>query len=378
VLKAHREVGVVGCVLVLLAFSGVAASGIQLDSPSSAEVCGRCHLAIHEAWKSSAHARATESRLFQDALELAEAEFGAGARKKCLECHAPVAVLSGDLTLRQKVSWEGVTCDYCHSIQSVSTASVNARATVEFSQVKSGPSKDASSTGHGTSFSGVHTSSLACVACHQYRNALGFPVLTTYSEWKNSGSAKEGKQCQSCHMYRVEGNVVEPRIRRVSEAKINLHQMPGSHTLKQLNKTVRAKLSSSRESDQLKVFIDVINRTAGHYVPTGSPMRQLVLELRADSYDGRHFRGERTYRRTVADKRGNALQREHVAFFKAAKVLSDTRLAPGEVRREEFSFPIPAGVSAQVKATFRYFYSPAPYTGTQERVTFLTISRLVR
>ena len=32
----------------------------------------------------------------------------------------------------------------------------------------------------------------------------------------------------SCHMYRV---AVSPRIKRSSLAKINLHQMPGSHSV---------------------------------------------------------------------------------------------------------------------------------------------------
>jgi hypothetical protein len=55
--------------LILLALS---AGATDWEWPASAEVCGRCHRAIHEAWKESAHARAMESRLFQDALELAE------------------------------------------------------------------------------------------------------------------------------------------------------------------------------------------------------------------------------------------------------------------------------------------------------------------
>ncbi|MBK5290278.1 MAG: hypothetical protein JJE04_01105, partial [Acidobacteriia bacterium] len=75
----------------------LAASAAALDPLSSAEVCGRCHRAIFDAWKLSSHAQAMESRLFQDVLEMAESEFGAGARKTCLGCHAPLAVLTGDL-----------------------------------------------------------------------------------------------------------------------------------------------------------------------------------------------------------------------------------------------------------------------------------------
>ena len=357
----------------------VACGAVQpLDTPASAEACGRCHRAIHEAWKLSAHAGAMESRLFQDALELTETEYGADSRKVCLECHSPVAVRIGDFRLLRKVSWEGVTCDYCHSVREVTFEGANPKAKVEFTQVKSGPLQDVTSVGHQTVYSAVHTTAAICAVCHEYRNALGFPVLTTYSEWKNSRFAKEGRVCQSCHMNRVEGEVVDPRIQQVSLAKINLHQMPGSHSIDQLASTVKAQLSSERAGGSLHVFVDVANVAAGHYVPTGSPLRQIVLEVRADVYDGRHFREQRVYRRTVADQQGKEIDREPTAFLRGASVLADTRLAPGEKRRESFSFPIPPGTQVQVSATFWYYYSPLARTEAQKRVTFLALRQLAK
>ena len=189
----------------LLVFFCTTAMAADLKPPSSAELCGDCHRAIYDGWKRSAHATAMESRLFQDALKLAEADFGVQARKNCLACHAPVAVQTGDLELSRKVSWEGVTCDYCHSIQEVTTTGGNPKAKVEFTLVKSGPSKDLSSPAHGTRFSPLHTSSLACITCHEYSNSQGFPVLATYSEWKNSTYGKSEMGCQTCHMYRIAG-----------------------------------------------------------------------------------------------------------------------------------------------------------------------------
>lgn len=360
---------------VLLA--GAALAG-DLDTPSSAELCGRCHRAIHEAWKLSAHARSMESRLFQDALDLAEQNFGVPTRKVCLECHSPVAARIGDFGLQRKVSWEGVTCDYCHSITEVAFNGSNPKAKVEFTMVKSGPLKDASSGGHGTVFSAVHTSSLTCAPCHEYKNSLGFPLLTTFSEWKNSRYGREEKACQSCHMSRVAGEVVDPRIQRSSEAKINLHQMPGGHSADQLASTIKATLNAVREGGHVRVTVDVSNQKAGHYVPTGSPMRRLVMELRVNSYDGKHYREERVYHRVVADQQGNKLDREDLAFVKAAKVLSDTRLAPDEKRSEVFTFPVPAGTAAQVEAVFRYDHSPMARTESQKQVTFLRLQRLVR
>ena len=319
-----------------------------------------------------------ESRLFQDALELAEQDGGAGTRRVCLSCHAPIAVQTGDLALRSKVSWEGVTCDYCHSIQEVSLAGPNPKARVEFTLIKSGPLRDSRSAVHGTAFSAVHTSSDACAPCHEYRNAQGFPVLTTYSEWKNSRYAAEGKHCQSCHMYRVAGELVDARIQRSSRTQVDLHQMPGSHSLEQLNKTIKARLLAGWEGEQLKISVEVANVGAGHHVPTGSPLRQVVLELRADAYNGKRFREERFYRRVIADRSGAPLGREHQAFVNGAKIISDTRLQPDERRTETFSFPIPPGTLTEVKATFWYHYSPLARTEAQKRVTFLTLSRLVK
>ena len=363
---------------VLLVLSCVPGWGMDLQPMSSAEFCGRCHRAIFEAWRESAHARAMESWVFQDALNLTESDFGVSARKNCLACHSPLTVATGDFSLQKKVTWEGVTCDYCHSIRDVSLDGVNPRATVSYTLEKSGPLKDVSSMAHGTLYSPVHTSALACAPCHEYRNSLGFPVLTTFSEWKNSRYAKEGKECQSCHMYQVAGEVVDPRIKRTSSAQINLHQMPGSHSVEQLTKTVTAQLSSSWKGNQLQIEVTVSNRAAGHYVPTGSPFRQLVLELRADSNEGKHFREERLYCRIVTDRQGKALPVEPAAFFKAAKVLSDTRLAPDEKRKETFLFPIPTGVQTRVTATFWYYYSPMARTESQKRINFLSINRIVQ
>ena len=125
------------------------------------------------------------------------------------------------------------------------------------------------------------------------------------------------------------------------------------------------------------VSVRVANHGAGHSVPTGSPLRQLILELRADSYNGKHFRKERIFRRVVADASGARLDREHLAFMKGARVVSDTRLAANESRTETFTFPVPQGVQTQLDASFYYYYSPTASTEAEQRVKFLSIRRLV-
>ena len=348
------------------------------NMPESAEYCGGCHRAIDQGWSQSVHSQAMESRLFQDALQMANADFGAQARRVCLGCHSPTVAATGDLSLVRKVSWEGVTCDYCHSIRSVTMTGPNPRAVVEYTNVMAGPWKGVTSPVHGTVYSPLHTSSQLCATCHQYRNSLGFRVLTTYSEWGKGPYAAEHKGCQFCHMYRVEGNVVDPRVKKTAGHEINLHEMPGSHSLAQLNKAIRGQLFVTHKGGELHVEVDVTNQGAGHMVPTGSPLRKLILKVSAVPFSGKSYHVERDFTRVVADRNGKILNREDLVFLRAAKVVSDTRLAPGETRKEAFTFKVPEGVQSTVAADFYYYYSPMATTKAQQEVKFLSFKRFVQ
>jgi hypothetical protein len=249
---------------------------------------------------------------------------------------------------------------------------------VEVSDVKSGPSKDSVSPSHEVAYSVVHTRSEACAVCHEYVNSKGFPVLTTFSEWQTSEYEKKDTQCQTCHMFLVQGNVVDPRVRREAAHEINLHQMPGSRSIQQLNQALSMQLSTDRKGGQVHVQIRISNNGAGHSVPTGSPLRQLILRVRAESYSGRRLAEERIYTRAVADSQGKLIVREHDAFLKAAQVVSDNRIAAGETRVENFTFNLPSGRPARVVANLYYYYSPAEEGVGEEKVSFLELSRLVR
>ncbi|MEJ2007776.1 MAG: multiheme c-type cytochrome [Acidobacteriota bacterium] len=346
--------------------------------PKTAEYCGGCHRAIEQGWKQSVHSQAMESRLFQDALQMANSDFGPHARRVCLGCHSPTVAFTGDYSLVRKVSWEGITCDYCHSIRSVRMNGPNPKAVVEYTNVMAGPWKGVTSPVHGTVYSPLHTSSLLCATCHQYRNALGFPVLTTYTEWEKGPYYAKHEGCQSCHMYRVQGKVVDPRVKRTAGHEINLHQMPGSHSLTQLNKAIRGQLLVKHDGGQLHVEVDVTNQGAGHMVPTGSPLRKLILQVSASPFGGKRLQAKRVFTRVVADRQGKILNREDLVFMKAAKVVSDTRLAPGETKKESFTFNVPQGVRSMVEADFYYYYSPMATTKAQQEVKFLSFKRFVQ
>ena len=386
-----------------------------LGSPASAEICGDCHRAAQEAWKASSHAHAMDSRLFQDVLHYTEVDLGAGARQTCLGCHAPLAVLTGDQGLEKKVSWEGVSCDYCHSVREVSVNGPNPKAKLEFARTRTGPWKDDNPGQHGALYSELDASSSICAPCHEYRNALGFEVLATYSEWRASRYAKEGRQCQSCHMPSVGRVALVQRVvatptdeerhshcqschatgspgaaakpvqalpANVSglreHGKLNLHEIGGAQTLELLKKAVEVQLAATRESGKVRVNVEVANRAAGHYMPTGSPLRQLVLEVRAEEQGGGHFVQQRVYRRAIEDPQAKPVEREYLVFDRGVKATADTRLAPDEKRSETFLFDVPQSVETHVNVALRYFYSPLGKTESQKNTTVLTLSTVVR
>lgn len=356
------------CLLILLACPAAFAA---LEGVNHAETCGRCHRDILSAWKQSAHARAMENPIFQDALERAE-EVSQGARQICLGCHAPTVKYSGDLSLKTKASWEGVTCDFCHSLKSVEVTGHSAAMNVRFDGTKTGPLKDAAPIAHGTAFSAVHTTSLVCAGCHEYRNAQGFGVLTTYSEWEQSSYGAGGMNCQNCHMAETSAQVVDPKIKRLSRSTVNLHAMPGSRSLDMLNKAVTLRLRTRREGDQLVAEVDLENRGAGHRIPTGSPLRRIELEVEV-AVRGRQLLERRTFQRRVGDAQGKEITREELMFLRAARELSDNRLKPGEKHQEVFRFPLPHSESARIYARLWYYYSPQERAAEAQRVKFLVL-----
>ena len=360
----------------LAAAAGSAAT--ELEVISSAEICGTCHRAIYEGWNRSAHAAATESRLFEGALAAAERDFGEPARPLCLSCHSPLGVHLRDLSLQQKVSREGVTCDWCHSVRRVRFRGPNPAPVLEFSLVKTGPSKATRAVVHGTEYAEVHRGAAICSPCHQYRNAAGLNLIDTYEEWRRSRYGRARRSCQSCHMSQVAGDVVDPRVQAVSGAQINLHEMPGSSSVNQLNQAVRMVLAAQRKPDAIEVEVELANIGAGHAMPTGSPLRELILEVSAAPRQGQPSAEIRRYRRVVADRDGKPIELEHEGFFRAAAVVSDTRLAAEERRLERFRFLTAAGDPVEITARLSYYYSPLARADSAKRVVFRTIGRWVQ
>lgn len=351
---------------------------------TSAQQCGTCHRDIYMAWRGSQHARAAENPVFRESYEEAAQVVGEVATRLCLRCHAPTIVLTGDYALAQEVTREGVTCDFCHSLKGTDLEQREHPFLLEVGATKYGPIRDAASTGHRVAFSEFHLSSLQCAGCHEYRNAHGVPVLSTYSEWELYRQRGGDKECQQCHMPQVLANIVDPKVKRVQGAFVNLHAMPGGHSRDQLVRALELRIVEAQRTPRgLRVTVRLRNVGAGHAVPTGSPTRQVILRVEAVTESGHRAQQERVYQRLLLDERGREIRRDSLLFTEARAVARDTRLAPAEQRVEEFVLPVPADENLTVTATLIYRYSPHERPETETRIEFLSerkelLSRWIR
>lgn len=348
-----------------------AVPAIQKDQITTSDTCGSCHVDIFRMWKKSVHAQSMEDPIFVQAYRETEAREGASVARICLGCHAPMTLVNGDWALREKVTWEGVTCDVCHSLVSVELKGGNAKQTFAVGRVKRGPIKDAESTAHEVAYSELHTTSLACAGCHEYANPEGTPILTTFSEWTASPAAKKGTTCQGCHMATTRANVVDPRVKRVAGA-VNLHEMPGGHSLDQLHQSMGVSIRPRFLADALEVELRLNNKGAGHSVPTGMPGRKVILTVAVRSSDGKAFEEKRIYAKTFNDAHGNLIARDSGFFAPGVRVKSDTRFEAGEVRVESFHFPVDVAKTAYL--TVKLQYEHAPTGGAENRTQFTFFS----
>jgi hypothetical protein len=312
---------------------------------ASARDCAPCHQAIHGYWSESEHARAATKASYLESLR-ATVEGSSdpdAVRRGCISCHAPTTLVSGDFALERAVTREGVSCDFCHTVQDVDLGKGDHPFVLAPGPVKRGPLEYAKSPAHETAYSVLHKSSpLLCAACHEHTNAHGVRVLSTYSEWKAGPYPERGQTCQECHMPLVPGRSVKEGLDGTAR-RVNLHTTTGGSTASRLATGLELRIDSmDMRGSVVEVDVAVINRGVGHAAPGGLSSKSLVLGVGVDTGSGELTpRLERVYRRVLRDAQGGELSSVARLFLDAASVGEDTRLQPRETRSEHFSLPVP-------------------------------------
>jgi hypothetical protein len=93
-----------------------------IEAYPSPATCSRCHVGIHKNWAESGHAISAVNDWYLRVKEFYEFEEGGQAVRFCAGCHAPVALMTGEVGLYNRespASVQGVSCIFCHTVESV-------------------------------------------------------------------------------------------------------------------------------------------------------------------------------------------------------------------------------------------------------------------
>lgn len=257
----------------------------------------------------------------------------------CASCHAPG--IDGELSGRGLLEATGfaysygIHCDVCHHVESVDiddpTPGVAGRLHVlrpiedspspvlgDWAPLLFGPYPDVTNPKMGSVYRDLFHEAELCGGCHlldQPPQELGssldadrwpdgtLPIQSTYTEWEE-GPYGAGAPCQSCHMPPEAdtgnsadlGNIIHaPNPDSASgwyrpTGAVRRHTWTGPRSADSPMLRLAAQLSlestweATDDGDQLVVQATVKNVGAGHALPTGEPLRSMILlvDVRCD------------------------------------------------------------------------------------------------
>ena len=256
-------------------------------------------------------------------LEQAPTAFGA-----CADCHAPgINGVAGGRNLHDAhgLSFEkGVHCDVCHKVSEVdlekppgigrrlvlSRPSEPGKNTFLWDPVYFGPLIDVPNVAMGGSYQPQFKKAEFCAGCHeQNQPALipgdtldaakwpnGLPVHSTFSEWEDGPYGQDTTPCQFCHMpakYDMgnSSDLVTDANQSITfgfkrdpeDTRSHIFRGPLEGSPRLIDEALYVSLITEQDQNQLNVSVSVANVGCGHAVPTGEPLRSVILIVEADS-----------------------------------------------------------------------------------------------
>ncbi len=327
---------------------------------TSSEKCERCHTQTYKHWQQSRHALSSETNsplykaMLQDQAQL--------SRDKCQKCHEPIYTLNLPGNLTQKLSREGISCDFCHATELL-TKGNQANFKLVAGNIKFGPFKDAVAIEHRSQYSEYLNDPKFCLACHTNQDSPhGIAFIDLKEEWRNSSYYKQNITCQDCHLPSVSGKTAA--LGKIRD-NIYSHQFFGGFNDEILTNCATMKVDTSRENNYLLVSVRIKNSSVGHGLPSSSPLRMIILTVEGidelnntiwKNYNSNPIKDDpqAVFMKLLEDRNGKA----PVLPWEAVGERFDSRLMPNEERTMKYK--IPADHVKSVKASLAYYIAPPP------------------
>ena len=312
------------------------------------------------------------------------------------------------------VAAEGISCDFCHKIGAVNfytdtvlpDPAMPGILSLTLYRPKSGEDLLMGTVDDVSrpkdSFNQLHRESAFCAACHFGVNDTT-EIYNSYGEWLESpySDPDTGQTCQNCHMpeaprltsrmetvvqtaawlEKASGRTLPAGLGKLAERsqrsyfvypekgglfreldQIHLHQMPGANDEQFLRNAISLEAAAEIDGSEIVVNTVVSNTGAGHHYPTGSPLRQVLLVVRATDGRGGELAlvdGD-TLPAWAGDVSGYAgqayakilrdtLTGEEPTFshWRMVELVEDTRIEALSSKKGSFRFAMPEGDGAQ-------------------------------
>lgn len=289
----------------LLACSGQ----LTEDELKDPQVCADCHPAHVEQWTGSMHAYAAEDPVFLAMNARGQEETDGDLGDFCVQCHAPLAVMSGATTDGLNLddvpeNEKGVTCYFCHMVEDVTDDHNNPLVLATDGVLRGGIANPMDTSAHDSLGSGLHNrnnadSASMCGSCHDIVTPAGVHLERTFAEWKDSQYNADFsgllQTCGSCHMQGYDGAAsTEPDS---PQRRVHDHSMVGvdvaltefdnieeqtAAVQKALDTTLLASLDVVDNGASAVIELTLENTAAGHAFPSGATQdRRAWVEVKA-------------------------------------------------------------------------------------------------
>lgn len=355
--------------------------GYKIDFPNRAGNCAACHTPLASnmepsntcGW-SGCHTELTgqRSQSVPDSIALPSDQYGV----------SPLD-LTGDAA-------DGVGCDFCHKIGDVildpdtglpyaarpGISSLRLYRPPEEQQLFFGTFDDVT---RRVTYLPLQEESAFCAPCHYgvfggvastYDVAGGVVIYNSFGEWLESpySDPETGQTCQDCHMPTVDYDYyVYPALDGLHRDpdRIHDHYMPGASDETLLQNSVTMTTTAQVEEDVVLVEVSITNDKTGHHVPTGVPLRHMILVVQATDADGNplplrdgsvlpDWTGEYAgqpgwyYAKILEDEWTG--ESPTGAYWRDIRLVEDTRLPAFATDASRYTFAAPAEGSATVEA----------------------------
>lgn len=384
----------------------------KIDSFFMNETCGVCHERQLNELQGSMHSVAHEEPLYRWFAELARKEAGEPIYTYCSSCHSPAGVVSGLIPTKRDPELPaeakaGVTCDVCHQISVITGLKGpwheegNGSFAFQLGRTKYGSRGDVvENRAHTGAKREIFARSEYCASCHTVIHpANGLRIENTYDEWKSSVYAKNGIQCQDCHMRSVEDSVkvaeeLKPVVRFGESAtggpmrEIHSHWFVGGNANadRLANGSMHAEQAEARlksaarvelivpkrvtAGNPLKFEVLVHNIAAGHNLPTGiTELREMWLDILVKDVngaaifrsggldeDGEVCAGAISFGAVGGDAAGN----KTVKPWEMTRFLTHRTVPPKGFTRDPVNALLPLGTASPITVEVKLLYRSAP------------------